>query len=54
MIFLADCGQSKYPDPAPEQRTDEFGRVVGGWPARGNEFPYQVSKRLYFFISMKN
>lgn len=45
--WLSDCGRSRYPDPAPEQGSDKFGRVVGGWESRENEFPYQLSLRRF-------
>ncbi|CAD5125955.1 DgyrCDS14138 [Dimorphilus gyrociliatus] len=45
--WAPNCGRSQYPDPAPEQKTDEFGRVVGGWESRPNEFPYQLSLRRF-------
>ncbi|CAD5125954.1 DgyrCDS14137 [Dimorphilus gyrociliatus] len=45
--WAPNCGRSQYPDPAPEQNTDEFGRVVGGWESRPNEFPYQLSLRRF-------
>ncbi|CAD5125958.1 DgyrCDS14141 [Dimorphilus gyrociliatus] len=40
-----NCGRSKYPDPAPEK--PKGGRIVGGWEARENEFPYQISLRNF-------
>ncbi|CAD5126830.1 DgyrCDS14860 [Dimorphilus gyrociliatus] len=45
--WLSECGRSKYPNPAPEQRSDKFDRIVGGWEARANEFPYQLSLRVF-------
>lgn len=54
-FFLADCGRSKYSDPAPEKPGYRTGRIVGGWESRENEFPYQVFIYLlfvYFFLVM--
>ncbi|CAD5125962.1 DgyrCDS14148 [Dimorphilus gyrociliatus] len=45
--WISDCGKSKYSDPGREQSTDKFGRVVGGWESRPNEFPYQISLNIF-------
>jgi secreted trypsin-like serine protease len=42
-----DCGYSQYEDAGIDQGADKIDRIVGGWEARENEFPYQVSVQVW-------